>query len=89
MTISSYEIVKDLPEDAYGLIFGINTFAAVGVQSILALVVNTVLGCDSQTQFVIYAGYHLFISLLFLALNWFVFLNCCCLRNDKITVTKI
>ena len=44
MTIASFEIVKDLPEDAFGLIFGMNTFAAVAVQSALSLVVNTILG---------------------------------------------
>ena len=44
MTIASFEIVKFLPEDAFALIFGINTFAAVGIQSLLSLIVNTILG---------------------------------------------
>ena len=44
MTVASFEIVKYLPEDAFALIFGINTFAAVGVQSLLSLIVNTILG---------------------------------------------
>ena len=44
MTIASFEIVKFLPEDAFALVFGINTFAAVGIQSLLSLIVNTILG---------------------------------------------
>ena len=44
MTIASFEIVKHLPKDAFALIFGLNTFAAVGVQSLLSIIVNTVLG---------------------------------------------
>ena len=53
MTVASFEIVKFLPEDAFALIFGINTFAAVGVQSLLSLIVNTILGKKiSEVKFI-------------------------------------
>ena len=32
MTVATVEIVKDLPRDSYGLIFGANLFAALGCQ---------------------------------------------------------
>ena len=44
LTIAYFEIVKELPEDSYGLIFGFNTFVGLGCQTILTLVVNTILG---------------------------------------------
>lgn len=36
---SSAEIAKELPEDSYGLIFGVNTFFAYCMQSILTAIV--------------------------------------------------
>ena len=35
----SAEVAKHLSEDSYGLIFGVNTFIALALQSILTLVV--------------------------------------------------
>ena len=34
MTVAYFEIVKELPKDSYGLIFGFNTFVALGIQVI-------------------------------------------------------
>jgi len=68
LTIAYFEIVKELPEDSYGLIFGFNTFIGLGCQTILTLIVNTILGIDAQPQFKIYAGFYLFICTLYLPL---------------------
>ena len=35
MTVAYFEIVKELPKDSYGLIFGFNTFVALGIQVLL------------------------------------------------------
>ena len=35
MTVAYFEIVKELPKDSYGLIFGFNTFVALGTIHIL------------------------------------------------------
>ena len=40
MTVGTFEIVRNLPEDAYGLIFGINVFFGLGFQTILTYVVS-------------------------------------------------
>jgi thiamine transporter 2/3 len=37
--INSAEVAKNISEDSYGLIFGVNTFLALAFQSILTLVV--------------------------------------------------
>ena len=68
MTISSFEIVKMIPEDSYGLVLGINAFFGVGFQTILTIIVNTWLGIEPAPQFVIYACFYLVITLIFLPL---------------------
>lgn len=68
MTVAYFEIVKELPKDSYGLIFGFNTFVALGIQTILTLVVNTILGIEAQPQFKIYAGFYLAICVFYLPL---------------------
>jgi thiamine transporter 2/3 len=66
MTVASFEIVKDLPSDAYGLVFGLNVFLALGLQTALTFVVNDTLEVEPRPQFVIYSAYFLVATLLFL-----------------------
>lgn len=47
----SFEVAKHISEDSYGLIFGINTFFALALQSILtAIVVNGNLQLSLRSQ---------------------------------------
>jgi hypothetical protein len=50
--IYSAEIAKHLNENSYGLIFGVNTFIALVLQSILTVIVvdERVLALDTRTQ---------------------------------------
>lgn len=49
--IHSFEIAKFISEDSYGLIFGVNTFFALLLQSILtAIIVNGNLKLDLRSQ---------------------------------------
>lgn len=48
--LPSYQVAKGLREDSYGLVFGINMFMSLLIQSILTLVVVQVLQVDPQTQ---------------------------------------
>ena len=57
MTVASFEIVKSLTRDCYAIVFGANTFVALGIQSILTAVVNSSLKLDSRTQFLILGIY--------------------------------
>ena len=79
MTIASFEIVKELPDDSYGLIFGINTFFVLGFQTILTSVVNTALGIEAGPQFIIYAGFYLCICLMYAFTALFTLIN-----NNKV-----
>ena len=44
MTVSSFEIAKTLKGDSTGLIFGVNTWAALGLQTILTVTVADAAG---------------------------------------------
>ncbi|XP_066150582.1 thiamine transporter 2-like [Euwallacea fornicatus] len=69
ITIASSEIATFIEEDSYGLIFGINTFAALSFQTILMVVVVTGdigFGLQPRGQFLVYGGYHLVLGLIFL-----------------------
>ncbi|XP_059487303.1 thiamine transporter 1 [Neocloeon triangulifer] len=57
VTIASSEIAKLLKEECFGLIFGVNMFFALALQSILTLVVITWLQIAPREQFLIYGSY--------------------------------
>lgn len=42
--INSAEVAKNIGEDSYGLIFGVNTFVALALESVLTLVVVSDVG---------------------------------------------
>lgn len=66
---NSAEIAKHLPEDSFGLIFGLNTFFALCLQSLLTMfVVSDVfdLRLNIFRQFNVYAGYFCVLSATYL-----------------------
>ncbi|XP_076282411.1 thiamine transporter 1-like [Lasioglossum baleicum] len=72
VTVASFEVAKSISEDSYGLIFGINTFFALALQSILtAIVVNGNLGLDLRSQYLIYGGYFIVIAMLYTIIGIF------------------
>ncbi|XP_076302629.1 LOW QUALITY PROTEIN: thiamine transporter 1-like [Lasioglossum baleicum] len=67
VTVASFEVAKCISEDSYGLIFGINTFFALLLQSVLtAIVVNGNLQLDLRSQYFVYGGYFIAISILYM-----------------------
>ncbi|XP_029790850.1 thiamine transporter 1 isoform X1 [Suricata suricatta] len=69
ITIATFQIASNLSMERYALVFGVNTFIALGLQSLLTLIVvdSSGLGLDITTQFLIYAGYFALIAVVFLA----------------------
>ena len=65
MTIASFEIVKQLPRDSYGLVFGFNIFIALGCQTLLTFIINSQLSIDPKPQFVIYGIYNFVLFILY------------------------
>ncbi|XP_042890342.1 thiamine transporter 1-like isoform X1 [Penaeus japonicus] len=69
ITIASYQVAKELRADSYGLIFGINMFAALFLQSILTFVVVQMLEIGERLQFVIYGSYFTVLAFFFFVLS--------------------
>uniref|UniRef100_A0A3P9KWD0 Solute carrier family 19 member 3b n=1 Tax=Oryzias latipes TaxID=8090 RepID=A0A3P9KWD0_ORYLA len=68
ITITTFQIASNLSMECYALTFGINSFVALSLQTIITAIVvdEAVLGLDIVTQFTIYGSYYAAISLLFL-----------------------
>ncbi|XP_055480672.1 thiamine transporter 1 [Psammomys obesus] len=68
ITIATFQIAANLSMERYALVFGVNTFIALALQTVLTLIVVDArgLGLDITTQFLIYASYFAAISLVFL-----------------------
>ncbi|XP_061537444.1 solute carrier family 19 member 3b [Phycodurus eques] len=68
ITITTFQIAVNLSMECYALTFGINTFVALSLQTIMTLIFvdGATLGLDIVTQFIIYGAYHAVISVLFL-----------------------
>jgi len=69
ITIATFQIAANLSMERYALVFGVNTFSALALQTLLTLIVvdSSGLGLDITTQFLIYAGYFALIAVVFLA----------------------
>ncbi|XP_053740059.1 thiamine transporter 1 isoform X1 [Synchiropus splendidus] len=67
ITIATYQIAASLNMQRYALVFGVNTFMALLLQTLLTVVVvdSAGLGLDVSTQFLVYGGYFVFISVVF------------------------
>ncbi|XP_053273513.1 thiamine transporter 1 [Pleuronectes platessa] len=73
ITVATYQIAASLSTQRYALVFGVNTFMALLLQSLLTFVVvdSAGLGLDVFTQFLIYGGYFAVISTVFLIAGLF------------------
>uniref|UniRef100_A0A4W5KKS4 Solute carrier family 19 member 2 n=1 Tax=Hucho hucho TaxID=62062 RepID=A0A4W5KKS4_9TELE len=68
ITIATYQIAANLSMQRYALVFGVNTFIALLLQTLLTVVVvdSVGLGLDIFPQFLIYASYFAVIAVIFL-----------------------
>ena len=69
MTVSSFEIAKTLKGDSTGLIFGVNTWAALGLQTILTVTVADAAGLalTIRNQFIVYGSLYAGAGIVFAA----------------------
>lgn len=78
VTVASSEIAKQIKEDSYGLVFGINTFLALAAQSLMTvIVVSKGLGfgwnLEPRMQYFVYGAFHVCIATVFIIIgltNW-------------------
>ncbi|CAH1264606.1 SLC19A3 [Branchiostoma lanceolatum] len=59
ITIATFEVAKNLDKSLYALLFGMNTFVALALQTLLTAVVvdRRVLATPVQAQYTVYGGY--------------------------------
>ncbi|XP_017783550.1 PREDICTED: thiamine transporter 1-like [Nicrophorus vespilloides] len=71
ITIASSEIAKCIADDSYGLVFGINTFIALVLQTILTLIFVEEKGfhMKPRDQHLVYGIYHFLISIVFIIIG--------------------
>lgn len=69
ITIASAIVARNLSDDSFGLIFGINTLIALILQTILTLVVVTDagLGLLPRDQYIVYGSYFVVLAIIFVA----------------------
>ncbi|XP_059416608.1 thiamine transporter 1-like isoform X2 [Carassius carassius] len=67
ITIATYQIAVNLSMKRYALVFGVNTFIALLLQTLLTVIVvdSAGLGLDIFLQFLIYASYFAVIAVIF------------------------
>uniref|UniRef100_A0A9J7XGA2 Solute carrier family 19 member 2 n=1 Tax=Cyprinus carpio carpio TaxID=630221 RepID=A0A9J7XGA2_CYPCA len=67
ITIATYQIAANLSMKRYALVFGVNTFIALLLQTLLTVIVvdSAGLGLDIFLQFLIYASYFAVIAVVF------------------------
>ncbi|XP_034024033.1 solute carrier family 19 member 3b [Thalassophryne amazonica] len=68
ITITTFQIAANMSMECYALTFGINTFVALSLQTMITVIVvdEAALGLDIVTQFIMYGSYYGVISVLFL-----------------------
>lgn len=68
ITLASATVAKNLVEDSFALIFGINTLLALVIQTLLTVVVisETGLGLSTRLQFLVFGGYFVTLAIIFL-----------------------
>ncbi|XP_075710021.1 thiamine transporter 1 [Rhinoderma darwinii] len=87
ITIATFQIAANLSMECYALVFGVNTFTALLLQTLMTVIVvdSSVLGLDLFTQFKIYAGYFAVISIIFFVSGLcHVVKNCQQPKQDKL-----
>ncbi|XP_066522646.1 thiamine transporter 1 [Hoplias malabaricus] len=77
ITIATYQIAANLNMRRYALVFGVNTFVALLMQSLLTVIVvdSAGLGLDIFPQFLIYGSYFATIALIFLIAGVYKFVT--------------
>uniref|UniRef100_A0AAY5ECD4 Solute carrier family 19 member 2 n=1 Tax=Electrophorus electricus TaxID=8005 RepID=A0AAY5ECD4_ELEEL len=79
VTIATYQIAANLSMRRYALVFGVNTFIALLLQTLLTVIVvdSAGLGLDIFPQFLIYSSYFAAIAFVFLLAGVFKVARCC------------
>ncbi|CAG7720962.1 unnamed protein product [Allacma fusca] len=86
ITVASAEVAQVISEDSYGLIFGINTFVALSLQTILTLVVADRKGLEmkEKEQFLVYGSCYVILGGLYVFIAGYTFVKYGCKGQAKV-----
>ncbi|KAE9547389.1 hypothetical protein FO519_009397, partial [Halicephalobus sp. NKZ332] len=78
LVIAQWNIARKMVTNSYGLVFGVNSFIAFVMNSILTRIVTDKRGLGMQVRkvFLVYATLHAFMSLIFLTFIVYSFISC-------------
>lgn len=76
ITLASATVAKNLAEDSFALIFGINTLFALVIQTVLTVTIvsESGLGLSPRNQFLVFGGYFVALAIIFLLASFVKFL---------------
>ncbi|XP_015587819.1 thiamine transporter 1 [Cephus cinctus] len=79
VTVASFQVVKHLLEDSYGLIFGINTLIALLLQSLLTYIVisGSIFELNIRSQYFVYSGYFIVLGIVFMIMSIYTIVKKC------------
>ncbi|KAM4771174.1 thiamine transporter 2-like [Rhinophrynus dorsalis] len=85
ITIATFQIAINLSIERYALMFGINTFVAMALQTILTVIVVDPQGLelDIVTQFLVYGGYFAVITGMFFVRSMYILISLRCKRLEN------
>ncbi|KAE9548127.1 hypothetical protein FO519_008657 [Halicephalobus sp. NKZ332] len=88
-TIAQWNIAKKMVTDSYGLVFGVDSFIAVIMQSLLVRIVTdkSGLGMPVREAFIVYGALHGLTGLIFFISVMYTFISYC--RRGKVTPENI
>ncbi|XP_041419731.1 thiamine transporter 2-like [Xenopus laevis] len=80
ITIATFKVAVNLSMEHYALLFGINTLAALVLQTLLTIIVvdPVGLGLDIFSQFLVYGCYYAVIAGMFFVWNIYIFISTFC-----------
>ncbi|XP_029788734.1 thiamine transporter 2-like [Suricata suricatta] len=89
ITIAAFQIAVNLSVERYALVFGINTFVALVIQTVMTVIVvdNQGLGLPVNVQFLIYGSYFSVIAGIFLMRSIYIIYSAKCAQERCISTT--
>ncbi|OCT81094.1 thiamine transporter 2 [Xenopus laevis] len=87
ITIATFQIAVNLSMERYALMFGVNTFVALALQTILTLIVVDPRGLalDIVTQFLVYGCYFAVITGIFFVRSIYILISLYCQKSEETT----
>ncbi|XP_028916366.1 thiamine transporter 2 isoform X1 [Ornithorhynchus anatinus] len=80
ITIAVFQIAVNLSMERYALVFGVNTFAALVIQTIITVIIVDPkgLGLDINLQFLVYGSYFAVVAGIFLGRSIYIIISAKC-----------